>query len=331
MFEYQIDDFMEHCVMKGLSQKTNKSYEQTLTIFARYLKDECNLSNFKEVKDEHMKNYIIYIKKRGKYTVVTDNKSKRYNNPNRRKDLGDKVSDVTINNYIRNIKVFFNYLEETRYIKKNPMKRIKQIKTVRKPLAFIDDTDYKRLINCLDTSKFSEYRDRVIIMTLFDTGMRIGECLETKIEDVDLRERTIYLPSEITKGKKGRYVFFSQQLAQNLKRWLQFQDRYRETDYLFCTNNGKPLQVTNFETNVRKYTDRVGLKNIHPHVFRNNFAKRFLMNGGDIYALSRILGHSSVTVTEKAYLDLNTNDLKKQYSNFSPLARMSKQGRNCDD
>ena len=318
MFEHQIDDFMEQCVDKGLSKKTYKSYEQTLTIFTRYLSDQKKLSNYKDVMEEHIKDYIAYIKERGKYTISTNNK----NNPKKRRDFGNKISDVTINNYMRNINVFFNYLEETRHIKKNPMKRIKQIKVARRPLTFLNDNDFKNLINCLDLAKFSEYRDRVVIMTLLDTGMRVGECLATRIEDVDLKEKTIYLHAEITKGKKGRYVFFSLQLSQNIKRWLQFQDRYKETEYLFCTNNGRPLQVNNFESNVRKYAEKVGLKGIHPHVFRNNFAKRFLMNGGDIYTLSKILGHSSVTVTEKEYLDLNTDDLGKQYAKFSPLARM---------
>ena len=64
------------------------------------------------------------------------------------------------------------------------------------------------------------------------------------------------------------------------------------------------------------------MKNIHPHVFRNNFAKRFLMNGGDIYTLSRILGHSSVTVTEQAYLDLTQEDLAELYRRHSPLKNM---------
>ena len=78
--------------------------------------------------------------------------------------------------------------------------------------------------------------------------------------------------------------------------------------------------------NFRKYTLRVGIKNSHPHQLRNNFAKRFLMQGGDIYTLSRILGHSSVTVTEKAYLDLTDEDIGKTYQKFSPLANL-KEGR----
>ena len=59
-------------------------------------------------------------------------------------------------------------------------------------------------------------------------------------------------------------------------------------------------------------------------MLRNNFAKRFLMNGGSIYALSRILGHSSVVVTEKAYLDLDDEDLRQNYIPYSPLEQLKK-------
>lgn len=56
----------------------------------------------------------------------------------------------------------------------------------------------------------------------------------------------------------------------------------------------------------------------------NNFEKRFLMQGGDIYTLSRILGHSSVKVTEEAYLDLDENDLRQNYQRYSPLANLKR-------
>ena len=59
-------------------------------------------------------------------------------------------------------------------------------------------------------------------------------------------------------------------------------------------------------------------------MLRNNFAKRFLMQGGDIYTLSRILGHSSVKVTEEAYLDLDANDLRVNYQRYSPLANLKR-------
>ena len=80
------------------------------------------------------------------------------------------------------------------------------------------------------------------------------------------------------------------------------------------------VKVTQYEANFRRYLERTGIKkHISPHTLRNNFAKRCLMSGMDIYTLSRILGHSSVTVTEKAYLDIHDHDLKKKYYKYSPL------------
>lgn len=80
------------------------------------------------------------------------------------------------------------------------------------------------------------------------------------------------------------------------------------------------MTVSNYETNFTRYIQRAGItKHISPHTLRNNFAKRCLMSGMDIYTLSRILGHSSVSVTEKAYLDVNDEDIRKRYSKFSPI------------
>lgn len=83
-----------------------------------------------------------------------------------------------------------------------------------------------------------------------------------------------------------------------------------ESDYLFpVKEHGGSIGVGNFEGNFRKYIARAGLNEQYtPHCLRNNFAKRCLMNGMDIYTLSKILGHSSVTVTEQAYLDINDDD-----------------------
>lgn len=323
--QYHINDFIDHCIEKGLSRKTYLSYEKTLVLFANYLKEQCGIVNITDVNRETVREYIAYIKNRGKYTVTGDSRSRNFNYPDRRTDYGKKVSDVTINNYIRNIKVFFNYLEEYRYIKKNPISKIKQIKVARKPLHFIDDREFLTLINSMDLSKFHEYRDYIIINILMDTGMRIGECLKLKLSEMDFKDRSILLLAENTKGKRARYVFFSQKMGMEIKQWIQFKDRHLESELMFPSKRGSILQVNNFETNLRKYSRRLELGyDIHPHMFRNNFAKRFLVSGGDIYTLSRILGHSSVEVTEKEYLDLDTSDLRKQYMEHSPLANMKR-------
>lgn len=321
--DIEIDDFLAYCDYKSLSRKTLASYEQTLKLFARYLLDEHHIKRAEDVKELTILNYIKSIKERGKYTVVADERTKKFNMPQNRIDYGRKVSIATINNYIRNLRVFFNYMYDNRLIKVNPMKKVKPTRTPRKVVGYINDIDFGRLLKSFDLSKFSEYRDYVATQLIFDTGMRVGECLLIRDEkDINFAERTIFLPADNTKGKKDRYVFFSVQMATELRRWLQYRDRYRNSEYIFCTNKGSALNVRSFESNFTKYGERIGNKEIHPHMLRNNFAKRFLMNGGDIFTLSKILGHSSVEVTEKCYLDLQTEDLRMQYQKHSPLMNL---------
>ena len=95
-----------------------------------------------------------------------------------------------------------------------------------------------------------------------------------------------------------------------------------ESDYIFpVKEHGGSIGVGNFENNFKKYILRSGLNEEYtPHCLRNNFAKRCLMNGMDLFTLSKILGHSSVEVTEKAYLDLNDDDISRQYQRSSPLS-----------
>ena len=323
--DLEIDDFMNYCEYRNLSKKTLLSYEQTLRLFSRYLIDTYKINSSEHLTQQIILNYINDNKERVKYTVVANENTKKTNNPQNRGDYGKKVSIVTLNNYIRNLKVYFNYMYENRIIKKNPTQKIKLIHVPRKAKGYMNDIEVNNLLKCFDLSRFHEYRDCVITELLFDTGMRLGECLLIKEKtDINFAERTIFLPADNTKGKKDRYVFFSVQMATELKRWLQYKDRYKESEYVFCTIKGTVLQERSFESNFSNYGERIGKKEINPHLLRNNFAKRFLMNGGDIFTLSKILGHSSIKVTEQCYLDLQTEDLKKQYEKHSPLMNLKK-------
>ena len=78
----------------------------------------------------------------------------------------------------------------------------------------MEDDEVERLLRIFDKSYFSEHRDSTIILLLLDLGMRIGECLKISTDDLDMNERTVYLPAENTKGRKGRYVFFSLRLPE---------------------------------------------------------------------------------------------------------------------
>lgn len=323
-FDYEIDDFMSYCQSKKLSTKTMRSYEQTLKLFAKYLEENKDIKSTKEVTKQDIQQYIIYLQERGKYTITSNENSLEWNRPHNRNDYSKPIKNGTINNYIRNLKVYFNFMSDNYMIKDNPILKIKFLKAQRKKKAFIKDIEFYKLLKSLDTTKYCEYRDYIIIQLVFDTGMRIGETLEIDVEtDLDLDNRAINLRADTTKGKSARRVFFSVKMGEELKRWIRFKDRYIESNLLFPVQlRDKPLLVNNFEKNYRKYCDRVGIEECSPHGLRNNFAKRFLMNGGDIYTLSKILGHSSVTVTEECYLDLNDEDIRKCYQRYSPLANL---------
>ncbi len=321
-----IQDYIDYCNYKNLRPKTIKSYYQTLMLFARYLEEEMNITDIRKIDKEVVEEYLALTKERGKYSFIANEEYLNKNRIDNRKDVGEEVSATTINNYLRNIKAFFSYLEESQIIKENTVKHCDYIKVPRKAKEQLTDHEYEKFIKSIDLTKFHEYRDYVIINLIFDTGMRLSETLALTIHDIDLVRRTIYIPAEITKGRKDRVTFFSTTMSKWLNRWIRYKDTIQESELLFPTQRTNTLlTASNFERNFRGYLRRANIdKSVTPHTLRNNFARRFLMNGGDIYTLSRILGHSSVTVTEKAYLDLMDEDFRKKYQRFSPLENMNK-------
>lgn len=298
------------------------SYEQTLKLFGRWLADELNIYTVDKITENVIRKYICDLQERGKYTFYVNDLSKKKNYPERRRDYRKAVSVTTINNYIRNIRVFFNWMEREYIIRKNPMKQIRQLRYNRQPKVFLADDDVRKLLSKFDKSYFTEHRDYIMILLMLDSGMRLGECSRLLVTDLELSRRRVFLRAEETKGRKDRTVYFSQKTESALRRWLQFKDRYVESDYLFpVKEHGGAIGVGNFETNFKRYILRAGLNEDYcPHCLRNNFAKRCLMNGMDIFTLSKILGHSSVEVTQAAYLDLTDDDIGKQYQRTSPLS-----------
>lgn len=322
-FDFYIDEYLYYCQSRRLRPKTMNSYEQTLRLFERWTMEQEGLESPAEVREQTIRHYICDLQVRGKYSFYANVDRMSTNCPDRRRDFREPVSITTINNYIRNLRAFFNWYSEENGTG-NPMKKIHQLENDRKARDYMEDVEVKKLLDSLDKSYFPESRDFAVILLILDTGMRLGECLSLLTDAVNITERTIQIPAEATKGRKSRTVFFSVKSAKMLQRWLRFKDRYIETGYLFPTKaTGLPVAIGTFETNFRNYIHRAGIeKDVSPHALRNNFAKRCLMAGMDIYTLSRILGHSSVTVTEKAYLDLTDNDIRRRYQYFSPIENM---------
>lgn len=318
-----IDEYLYYCQSRRLRPKTMASYEQTLRLFERWTHEQEGLERIEEVHPQTIRHYICDLQVRGKYSFCISEDRRQTNYPERRRDYRNPVSVTTINNYIRNLSAFFTWFADNTGMQ-NPMAKIRQLPNERKPREYLEDSELKKLFYSFDISYFSEHRDSTIISLILDTGMRLGECLMLSIKYLDISERVITIPAELTKGRKSRCVYFSVKTRKILQRWLSYKDRYINSDYLFpVKESGLPIELRSFESNFRRYIKRAGIeKEVSPHALRNNFAKRCIMAGMDIYTLSRILGHSSVTVTEKAYLDLTDKDIKQCYQHFSPIEHL---------
>ncbi|MGO4887088.1 tyrosine-type recombinase/integrase [Anaerobacillus sp. MEB173] len=314
--DLQLDNFMLFCESKHLSEKTMRSYQQTLNLFLIYLENEHNISDLNKVKSAHIRSYIKYLRERGKYSVVANVNSMQINYPDNRTDYGKKISDTTIANYLRNIKVFFNFLYDEREIQTNPVEKIENIKPQRKQKKLLTKEDIQKVLSQFDVTTFHGYRSFLMVRLILDSGMRASEICSLKPENVDFKTKSILI--ENPKNNQQRYVYFSHKMSTELKRWMQYRDRFSDSIYLFPTIRGTQLDIRNFEKTVREAGKKVGVA-IHIHQLRNNFAKYYLLAGGDFATLSRILGHSSVDVTMKAYLDFSDAEVSKKYQKHSPL------------
>lgn len=195
--DYQLESYLNDCTAKQLRPKTIKSYVAAIRLFSDYMINTHQINTFSKVTQTHITDYIKFLQDRGKYSVVTC--ADDINHPKNRTDYGKEISVTTINGYLRDLRAFFNYLKENHDIRKNPMDKVKTLNDDRKPLEFISDDAFMNLLTHMDKSKFSEYRDFNIVMTLLDTGMRIGECLLIKTEQVDFIRKSIFIPFENTK------------------------------------------------------------------------------------------------------------------------------------
>ena len=153
------------------------------------------------------------------------------------------------------------------------MKTVQNVKPERKEKIMLEDNDLKQFFRAFDVSKFDQYRDWIIDRVIFDTGCRISELLAI----IDFRANAILLRE--TKNNKQRFVYFSDKTRRHLKSWLDYKDRYSDTDFVFPALHGNRHKLEGGERSFRLRSKDVSLQ-VTAHLLRNNFAKRYLMNGG---------------------------------------------------
>ena len=133
--------YMDDCHSRQLRPKTMQSYEQALRLFSTWLEETHCITQVEAVKDIHIRSYINDLQTRGKYTFCINRQSEVYNHPQHRRDYQSKISNITINNYLRNIRAFFTWLVEVEYIDRSPMQKVRLLPDERSAREYLEDDE----------------------------------------------------------------------------------------------------------------------------------------------------------------------------------------------
>jgi len=155
-----------------------------------------------------------------------------------------------------------------------------------------------------------------MILLILDTGMRLGEILNLQLRDIDFGRKAIRIVEP--KDRQERDVYFVEQSERALRTYL------RERGggvYLFISRDGGRLAPNSFQQALARYADRAGIGRVSPHLLRHTFARLYLMNGGDVFSLQKMLGHEDLTVTE-IYASLRGTDVQRLHERSSPLKHL---------
>lgn len=158
-------------------------------------------------------------------------------------------------------------------------------------------------------------RDVALIMLLIDTGLRVSELCKLQVSDYQQDNGRLLV--RFGKGNKQRVVFLGATAQRVLWRYMLSRNRIRPSDPIFVTRDIKPLSRSYVLQLVRRIGENAGVHNVHPHRFRHTFAIQFLRNGGNVFELQRILGHSELD-TVKIYLRIAQVDIERAQKIHSP-------------
>ena len=231
------------------------------------------------------------------------------------------IKPASVNRKIAGLKTFFKFLMRQEVIKKNPMTKLRVLKTKKRLPSFIKEGD---MVNLLDSAEFGNSlegcRDKLILELFYATGIRLSELITLKETQVDVRSNTIKV---LGKRNKERVIPFPKSIIPILKEYQAI--RNKEVDvknhgYVFVTSKGEPCYPMMVYRIVKKYLDsHTSSEKRSPHVLRHTYATHLLNKGAEINAVKDLLGHSSLAATQ-VYTHNSMDKIKKAYDQAHPKA-----------
>ena len=284
MMEELKNEFILDCKVRNLAPRTVRNYEKQLSYFVRFLNEAQGVMELEELKPVHIKLFVAMLQ-----------------------DKKNKPSYV--NDLLKAVKCLCAYAYDEGYSSELITKKVKNVKEPKVLIQTFSDDEIVRMVQYYDGNDYLSIRNRLMLMMMFDTGLRISEIIDMKPEQIREGYFNVY-----GKGRKERVV------PQNaiVCKWMMKYDRMRESyfeykdaeDYYFLSKNGKHLTAEAVNKFMKKAGKAVGvnpLVRVSPHTARHTFAHQELKNGLDLYNLSRLLGHESVSITQR-YLEAIRDD-----------------------
>jgi integrase/recombinase XerD len=230
-------------------------------------------------------------------------------------DRGLRIS--TVRTRLACIVAFLHFLVEQEVISGVVLKRRMKLKLPDVLPRAMNPSDVQKLLSAID-----DIRDRALILLLLRTGMRIGEALGLRLNDLDMPDRKVHL-FQGEKNSMGRVVYLSDDVLSALKIWLRQRDQNKE--FLFYGNSNKPVCYSTGRSRFVKYIQKAGLeqKGYTVHCLRHTFASELLNAGMRLECLQQLLGHQDIEVTRR-YARLTDRTREEEY--FRAMAIIEKGG-----
>ena len=294
-FEQGCELYLNNCRERNLRQGTINHYRQSYMQFYKFFDRDMPV---KDISEDDYKAYILHLRS------YIDN-------------------DRSINSYLRDFMTTMHFLMNEGYVEFFPMKSIKVDDA---PVETYTDDELRVLLKKPNLRKctFAEYRNWVITNLFFSTGIRQRSLLYLKVKDIDFDNQLLHV--NVTKNRKPLIVPLSTTMTQILKEYLTHRQHKNDDEYLFCTSYGSQMTKGNLYHNLYEYNKARGVERTGIHRYRHTFAKQWILNGGNVVSLSKILGHSSLDITQN-YLNILVSDVGKEVESLNLIDKFSDKKR----
>lgn len=291
-----------------LSSRTVDLYRYCLNNLVKHAGDV----SLEAITHEKLTLFMVYLKT--EYTAKTKT---------------GKLSGPVLDNHWKAIRSFFKWCAKTL---KNPDPSINLTRPryASAEIVPFTEAEAKRIVAAVEKTKLAQphdrasfqmtrptaARDRALILLMLDTGLRIGEITRLEIKDVTLETGEVHVkPYETGIKSFPRTVFLGKNARMAVWKYLTTRPGAQPDESLF------ELKIVSIQSLLMRIEQRTGIPNIHAHRFRHTFAVMYLRNGGDVFTLQRLLGHSSLEMVRR-YVALADSDAAEAHRRASPADRM---------